>query len=106
MSGRRVDAGVAVGGLFAKTSATAGLAGRSADRAPSSHEATAIVRQGVELTEGETSFLRSLSRPARTGQPRTLGSKFWRPACSPRRSSCCATARSRWRASPPATSRR
>ena len=36
----------------------------------------AIVRQGVELTEDETGFLRSLSRPARTGQPRTLGSKF------------------------------
>jgi hypothetical protein len=34
------------------------------------------LRVGVELTEGEIEFLRSLSRPARTGGPRSLGAKF------------------------------
>jgi hypothetical protein len=34
------------------------------------------LRLGVELTEREVGFLRELSRPARTGQSRTLGSKF------------------------------
>jgi hypothetical protein len=34
------------------------------------------VRLGVELTEAESAFLRALSRPARTGEARTLGSKF------------------------------
>ena len=34
------------------------------------------VRLGVELTESESAFLRALSRPGRTGQARTLGSKF------------------------------
>jgi hypothetical protein len=38
--------------------------------------ALARVRLGVELTEAETGYLRWLSRPARTGGPRTLGSKF------------------------------
>ena len=40
------------------------------------HEPIARLRQGVELTEDDVDFLRSLSRPARTGQPRTLGTKF------------------------------
>ena len=34
------------------------------------------MRLGVELAEVETAYLRSLSRPALTGGPRTLGSKF------------------------------
>jgi hypothetical protein len=34
------------------------------------------VRLGVELTEPQVAFLRGLSRPARTGGPRTLGAKF------------------------------
>ena len=34
------------------------------------------MRLGVELTESESAFLRALSRPGRTGQARTLGSKF------------------------------
>ena len=34
------------------------------------------MRLSVELTERELAFLRALSRPARTGQPRTLGAKF------------------------------
>jgi hypothetical protein len=77
---KRADAGAAVAGLFARTTATGGLARREhAD--PEVTDAPAgfsisRVRQGVELTEDETGYLRSLSRPARTGQPRTLGSKF------------------------------
>jgi hypothetical protein len=79
---KRNDAGAAVAGLFTKNSATGGLA----TRPPREHEPSARVtvrrdpvarlRQGVELTEDDVGFLRSLSRPARTGQPRTLGSKF------------------------------
>jgi hypothetical protein len=76
MTSRRPDAGAAVGGLFTTTTATGGLAGRAAERPKLAHDRGAIVRQGVELTESETEFLRSLSRPNRTGQPRTLGSKF------------------------------
>jgi hypothetical protein len=75
MTSRRADAGVAVGGLFNKTTATGGLAGRVDEPQPTDNRG-AIVRQGVELTESETEFLRSLSRPSRTGEPRTLGSKF------------------------------
>ena len=45
-------------------------------RRASGREPVARLRQGVELTEDDVAFLRSLSRPARTGQPRTLGSKF------------------------------
>jgi hypothetical protein len=75
MTSSRPDASAAVGGLFTRTTATGGLAGR-AERPRASQERGAIVRQGVELTESETEFLRSLSRPSRTGQPRTLGSKF------------------------------
>lgn len=81
MSGpMRTDAGVAVAGLFAQTSATGGLARRehAAPRvaaAPADPSASRV-RQGVELTEEETGYLRSLSRPARTGEARTLGSKF------------------------------
>ncbi len=40
------------------------------------HQPVARLRQGVELTEDEVAYLRALSRPGRTGQPRTLGSKF------------------------------
>jgi hypothetical protein len=77
---RRADAGAAVSGLFARTTTTGGLARREHAR-PEAAEAPANfapsrMRQGVELTEEETGYLRSLSRPARTGQPRTLGSKF------------------------------
>jgi hypothetical protein len=98
---KRADAGAAVAGLFARSSATGGLAGRdnharattedlatrregtrNARRAeggpaPAALPTTAArVRLGVELTEHETGYLRSLSRPTRTNGPRTLGSKF------------------------------
>jgi hypothetical protein len=101
MSGKRADTRAAVAGLFDRPSATGGLAGREDQaraavevttgrpsgtrRTParhngSAHEAGAApitrVRLGVELTEVETGYLRSLSRPALTGGPRTLGSKF------------------------------
>jgi hypothetical protein len=82
MSGpRRADAGVAVSDLFARSSATGGLATRpdsepSTERVTARHDPIARLRQGVELAESDVDFLRSLSRPARTGQPRTLGSKF------------------------------
>jgi hypothetical protein len=80
-SPRRADAGVAVSDLFARSSATGGLATRPEpepipERVTARHEPIARLRQGVELTEADVDFLRSLSRPARTGQPRTLGSKF------------------------------
>lgn len=92
---RRQDAGAAVGGLFAGSSATGGLAGRDhapdgrarldttsqlPTRAVAPHPSPAPsdprVRLSVELTENQTTFLRSLGRPARTGGPRTLGAKF------------------------------
>jgi hypothetical protein len=101
MSGaKRADAGAAVAGLFARSSATGGLAGRDehaktiaehpatqrgtrnarrTNRGPAPEASTttvARVRLGVELSEHETGYLRSLSRPARTDGPRTLGSKF------------------------------
>jgi hypothetical protein len=77
---KRADAGAAVAGLFARATATGGPA-RYEHAVPEATEAPASfalsrVRQGVELTEDETGYLRSLSRPARTGRPRTLGSKF------------------------------
>ena len=77
----RADAGAAVAGLFANSTATGGLATRPPhDEAPARVSArrdpVARLRQGVELAEDDVAFLRSLSRPARTGQPRTLGSKF------------------------------
>jgi hypothetical protein len=81
MSGaRRTDAGTAVAGLFGSSSATGGLA-RRAPNPPAHVEVASVdrvqrVRQGVELDERDVEFLRSLSRPGRTGQPRTLGSKF------------------------------
>jgi hypothetical protein len=73
--------GAAVAGLFANRSATGGLATRPATHQPLAHVRVrpgpvARLRQGVELSEDDVVFLRSLSRPARTGQPRTLGSKF------------------------------
>jgi hypothetical protein len=102
MSAQRPDTRVAVAGLFDRPSATGGLAGRDADaeviaraspvRSGRSSDGRAVnggpaeagvvaaasarVRLGVELSERETGYLRSLSRPARTGGPRTLGSKF------------------------------
>jgi len=82
MSGpRRADAGVAVSDLFARSSATGGLATRPTSDDPSRRVSTrrapvARLRQSVELAEDDVDFLRSLSRPARTGQPRTLGSNF------------------------------
>jgi hypothetical protein len=77
MSTRRTDAGAAISGLFSGSTATGGLAGRRTAPAPRVTDAVgAMVRQGVELTDDEVAFLRSLSRPSRTGQPRTLGSKF------------------------------
>lgn len=75
---RRSDAGAAVAGLFTG-SATGGLATRREDpptRVTARRDPVARLRQGVELTEDDVAFLRSLSRPTRTGQPRTLGSKF------------------------------
>jgi hypothetical protein len=78
---RRADAGDAVAGLFVRNTATGGLAGRRPETTlPASSirrsEREGRLRQGVELTEDEIGYLRALSRPARTGQPRTLGSKF------------------------------
>jgi hypothetical protein len=88
MTGRRRDAGAAVAGLFANTTATGGLAGRedAATRrqegrraqggAGVSRDRAARVRVGVELTEEQSGYLRALSRPSRTNGPRTLGTKF------------------------------
>jgi hypothetical protein len=87
MTAQRGNTRAAVAGLFAEPSATGGLAGRgepATTQAPTDtgtrHASVAPVptrvRLGVELTEHETDYLRSLSRPARTGGPRTLGSKF------------------------------
>jgi hypothetical protein len=79
-AGKRADAGVAVAGLFTKTTATGGLARRppkeSARVTAAPVSSSPRLRQGVELDESDVEFLRSLSRPSRTGQPRTLGSKF------------------------------
>jgi hypothetical protein len=90
---KRPDAGAAVAGLFGRTTVTGGLAGRHqqpepvdqlgdqptgdavrADQNLAGRESR--VRLSVELTERELAFLRALSRPSRTGQPRTLGAKF------------------------------
>jgi hypothetical protein len=46
------------------------------DSSTASGVGEARVRLGVELTERESAFLRALSRPSRTGGPRTLGGKF------------------------------
>jgi hypothetical protein len=78
---QRPDAGAVVAGLFAGGSATGGLATRPPRNEPPEHvtvrpDAVARVRQGVELAENDVVWLRSMSRPARTGQPRTLGSTF------------------------------
>ena len=89
---RRSDAGAAVAGLFARSPVTGGLAApdhhaddpakprraAAADqpRLRSAESVQARLRLGVELTERQVGFLRELSRPARTGAPRTLGSKF------------------------------
>jgi hypothetical protein len=98
---KRPDAGAAVAGLFARPSATGGLASREehakttaqdpatqrmgtrtarrTNRGPAPETiptAVVRVRLGVELTEHQTGYLRSLSRPTRTDGPRTLGSKF------------------------------
>ena len=95
MSDKRGDTSAAVAGLFDRLSATGGLAGRDAPAAPDGRRdarlepsvpasaragvaatAAARVRLGVELSEEQIAYLRGLSRPARTGGPRTLGSKF------------------------------
>jgi hypothetical protein len=84
MTAQRSNTRAAVAGLFTESSATGGLAGRGEPAPPPSigngHATDASVltrvRLGVELTEQQTGYLRSLSRPARTGGPRTLGSKF------------------------------
>src|SRR3954451_19833334 len=90
---KRPDAEAAVAGLFGRTTVTGGLAGRNqqpeppdplddqpagdADRAGQNLAGREPrVRLSVELTERELAFLRALSRPSRTGQPRTLGAKF------------------------------
>jgi hypothetical protein len=85
---KRQHAGAAVGGLFDRPSATGGLAGRdhagdaqqppprSDGHPPDGRAGESRIRLGIELSERETEFLRALSRPARTGEPRTLGSKF------------------------------
>jgi hypothetical protein len=76
---RNPEAGAAVAGLFSG-SATGGLATRADGERPARaavrRDAVARVRQGVELVDEDVVFLRGLSRPARTGEPRTLGSKF------------------------------
>src|SRR4051794_35749506 len=74
---QRTDAGLAAAGLFARQSATGGLARR--EPVTVTRAASLVVqrlRQGVELLAADVDFLRELSRPVRTGQPRTLGSKF------------------------------
>ena len=96
MSAKRGDTSAAVAGLFIRPSATGGHAGRGAPAAPygrrdarvepsvpagarggvAATAAAARVRLGVELSEVQIAYLRGLSRPARTGGPRTLGSKF------------------------------
>lgn len=76
MTGRRADAGWAVAGLFARSTATGGLATREPAPAPLVTSASRTLRQCVELLEHEVSFLRELSRPDRTGQSRSHGSKF------------------------------
>ena len=96
MSAKRGDTSAAVAGLFNRPSATGGLASRGAPAAPDGRRdarlepsvpagargglaataAAARVRLGVELSEEQIAYLRGLSRPARTGGPRTLGSKF------------------------------
>ncbi len=77
MSARRTDAGAAVAGLFARSTATGGLATRQQPPAPLATSPTArTLRQCVELHEQEVSFLRELSRPDRTGASRSHGSKF------------------------------
>ncbi len=79
---KRQDAGAAVAGLFARPSVTGGLAGRERDvPAADASEQQPVTREprvrlGVELTEQQIAFLRGLSRPTRTGGPRTLGAKF------------------------------
>src|SRR3954468_18745938 len=78
MSGaKRTNAGVAAAGLFSRPSATGGLATR--EPVMVRRVASSVVqrlRQGVELLAEDVDFLRELGRPVRTGQPRTLGSKF------------------------------
>src|SRR3954452_5457102 len=74
---KRTDAGAAAAGLFSRPSATGGLATRepvTARRVASS--IAQRLRQGVELLAEDVDFLRELGRPVRTGQPRSLGSKF------------------------------
>jgi hypothetical protein len=82
VSAKRTNAAAAVAGLFSSPTATGGLAGRDAGRAATQQaagrprEREQRVRLGVELTDAQIAFLRSLSRPNRTGGQRTLGAKF------------------------------
>src|SRR4051812_16863916 len=71
---KRANAGEAVAGLFAQAGATGGLAHRIPVPRPTPE--VTRVRVGVELTNKHNDYLRNLSRPDRTGQPRTLGTKF------------------------------
>jgi hypothetical protein len=83
---KRADVGAAVAGLFDRPTATGGLAGPRSESVQAATTARAArvdasegeprMRLGVELSERELAYLRGLSRPARTGGPRTLGSKF------------------------------
>jgi len=93
---KRTDAAAAVAGLFSRDSLTGGLARRSdappahqhdspvpavadgdhAAPAPANGPADPRLRLGVELCEEQIAWLRSVSRPARTGAPRSLGAKF------------------------------
>jgi len=74
---RRTDAGTAVAGLFARSTATGGLATREpVTPRPATRSSTTLIRQGVELPEDDVEYLRGLARPDRTGQRRAHGSKF------------------------------
>src|SRR4051812_7468375 len=78
MTAHRRDAGEAVAGLFARTTATGGLASRELPTPTpvGGRHSEPRVRLGVELTDAQINQLRALSRPDRTGQFRTLGAKF------------------------------
>lgn len=92
---KRPDAGAAVAGLFARHTTTGGLARGRQDQAATDDQRPQLtgggdrgapsavggpvgvpVRLGVELGEDEIAWLRTVSRPARTGAPRFLGAKF------------------------------
>ena len=77
MTARRADAGAAVAGLFARSTATGGLATREpVPPRSATRPSTTVIRQGVELPTTDVEYLRDLARPDRTGQRRPHGSKF------------------------------